>query len=88
VPFHALVPQVQLLRRPCDKEEPVVGDGRLVKFGGGYRTDARRLQADPPQAVARHGRLVRKDLEPVPWLEQAAEPQPFFSRHLPLLEKS
>jgi hypothetical protein len=44
VPLHPLVAQVQLLRRPGDQEEPVVGDGGLVEFRGGRRTDARRLQ--------------------------------------------
>ena len=54
VPLHPFIPQVQLLRRPGKKDEPVVGKagGLLSRPAPGV---ARRLQAHPPQPVARRG---------------------------------
>jgi hypothetical protein len=49
------------------KDEVVVGTGRGVDFKGRCLTVARRLQARPPQPVARRNRLEWDDLEPVPW---------------------
>jgi hypothetical protein len=62
MPVHSFIQQVQLLRWPGKKDEPVVGYGGRVEFGGGRRTVASRLQAHPPQPVARRGRLERDDL--------------------------
>ena len=72
VPPHPLVPQVQLLRRPNEQTEPVVGQGGLVEFKGALRSAAHRLQADPPQPVAPGGRLERDGLEPVQGPDRAA----------------
>jgi hypothetical protein len=55
--------QVQLLRRPNEQSEPVVGQGGLIEFKGGLRSAAHRLQADPPQPIAPRGRLERDDLD-------------------------
>ena len=60
VPLHPFVPQVQFFRRPGEKDEPVVDKGGRVEFKGGRRTAASRLQAHPPQPVARRGRLERE----------------------------
>src|SRR5262249_40641479 len=65
VPFHPLKPQVQFLRRPRDKDEPVMRKGGRVVFPGGRRTEASRLQPHPPQAVARRDRPERDGLAPV-----------------------
>ena len=65
VPVYPLISQVQRLRRPGDKEEPVVADGGLAEFGVGRRTEARRLEANPRQPVARRGRLEWDPLKPV-----------------------
>jgi hypothetical protein len=84
VPLHPFITQVQLLRRPGEKDEPVVGKGGQVEFQGGRRGVARRLQADPAQPVARRGRLERDDLEPVQGPERVAVPRLFLSHDLPL----
>jgi hypothetical protein len=59
VPLHPLKPHVQFLRRPVIKDELVVGKAEEVEFKGARRTEAFRLQADPPQAIARRVRLER-----------------------------
>src|SRR5262249_14085525 len=71
-PPDPLVPQAQLLRRPNEQSEPVVGQGGLVEFKGGLRSAAHRLQADPPQPVAPRGRLEWDGLEPVQGPERVA----------------
>ena len=62
MPLHSFIQQVQFFRRPGKKHEPVVGKGGRVEFRGGCLTVARRLQAHPPQQVARRVRLERDDL--------------------------
>ena len=62
VPLHSFIQQVQFFRRPGKKDEPVVGKGGRVEFRGGRRAVASRLQAHPPQPVARRGRLERDEL--------------------------
>src|SRR5262249_18705364 len=64
-PLHPFVPQVQFLRRPGEQEERVVGQGGQVEFEGRRRTAARRLQADPPEPVARRRGLVWEEPEEV-----------------------
>jgi hypothetical protein len=85
VPRHSVIPQVQCVRRPGKQDEHVVGQGGVVEFRGGRRTEARGLQADPPQLVARHGWLVREDPAPVQGPDRVAALRLFFSphRHLP-----
>src|SRR5262249_36320141 len=86
VPLHPFVPQVQLLRRSGEQEEPVVGQGGHVEFEGGRRTAARRLQADPPEPVARRRGLVWEEPEPVERPERVARLWFRLSDHLtPLL---
>ena len=58
VPLHPFVPQIQLVRRAGEEEKPVVGQARAVEFKGGRRPAASRLQADPPEPVARRRGLV------------------------------
>src|SRR5262249_49467339 len=67
-------------------EEPVVGQGGQVEFEGRRRTAARRLQADPPEPVARRRGLVWEEPEPVERLERGARWWFRLSYHLtPLL---
>ena len=73
VPLHPFIQQVQLLRRPGKKDEPVVGDGGRVEFRARDRTVASRLQARPPQPVARRDCRAWAEPEPV------QGPDPFFS---------
>jgi hypothetical protein len=56
---------MQLVGRAGEKEEAVVGQGGQVKFEGGHRKAARRLQADPPLPITRSGRRVWEEPEPV-----------------------
>jgi hypothetical protein len=86
VPLHPVIPQVQFVGRPGNKDEPVVGQGWHVAFKGGLRTAARRLQADPSQSVARRGRLEREDLAPVQATDCVAAPRLVLSHHLLLLD--
>jgi type I restriction enzyme S subunit len=65
VPLHPVVGQVQLFRWPDVEDEPMVGQGGLVEFRGVRGAIPGRLQARPPQPVARRGHLSRDDLEPV-----------------------
>src|SRR5499427_10547803 len=85
MPLHPVIPQVQGLRRPCHKDEPVVGQGGHVEFKGGLRTAVRRLQADPPQSVARRGWREREDPGPVQGAHRVAALRLVLSphRHLP-----
>src|SRR5262249_61611659 len=64
-PLPPFVLQVQFRRRSGEQEGPVVGQGGQVEFEGRRRTAARRLQADPPEAVARRRGLVWEESEPV-----------------------
>ena len=73
MPLHPLIQQVQLLRRPGDKDERVVGQGGQVNFGGGRLTVASRLQAYPPEQVARRARLERDELAQLKGPERATK---------------
>jgi hypothetical protein len=84
VPLHPLISQVQFLRRPRKKDEPVVGKGGRVEFRGRDRTVASRLQARPPQPVARRVRLEREKLEPVQGADRVAGLRLHLLHHLRL----
>ena len=79
MPLHPFVPQIQLVRRAGEEEKPVVGQARAVEFKGGRRPAASRIQADPPQPVARRGRLVGEEPEPVQRPDRLAPPWPLLS---------
>ena len=79
VPLHPLIPQIQFFWWAGEKEEPVVGQGGQVEFKGGRRPAASRIQADPPQPVARRGRLVGEEPEPVQRPDRLGPPWPLLS---------
>src|SRR5262249_53582629 len=84
VPLHPLIPHVQFVRRPDDKEEPMVGQGGHVAFKGGLRTATRGPQAHPAPPVARRGRLEREHLAPVQRSQRITAPRLFLWHHLRL----
>src|SRR5262249_12339755 len=51
--LHALKPQIQFLRWPRDKDEPVMRKGGCVVFPGGRRTESSGLQPTQSEPVAR-----------------------------------
>jgi len=79
MPLYPVVTQVQFVWRPGNKDEPVMGQGGQVEFKGGRRPAASRIQADPPQPVARRGRLVGEEPEPVQRPDRLAPPWPLLS---------
>ena len=82
MPLHPLIPHVQLLRRTGKKDEHVVVNDGLVAFRGGRRLVARRLQADPPEPVARRERLFREMLDEVERTERVGRLWFHLSYHL------
>ena len=89
VPLHSFIQQVQLLRRPGKKDEPVVGQGRAGRVPRRGPPVASRLQADPPQPVTRRGRLERDDLaQDCQGPERAAASRLLLSHYLCFLNKS
>jgi hypothetical protein len=84
VPLHPLIPQIQFFRWAGEKEELMVGQDRHVEFKGERRTAASRLQADLPQPVARRGRLVGEEPEPVQGPDRLTPPWPFLFDDCPL----
>src|SRR5262249_33682135 len=65
VTLHPVIAQVQLVRRPEEKHEPVVGNAWVLELRGGRRTVPSRLHADPAPPVARRVRLEGEDRGPV-----------------------
>ena len=82
MPLHPLIPHIQFFRRAGKEEEPVVGKGRQFEFKGGCRTAASRLQADPPEPVARRRGLVWEEPEPVERPERVGRLWFHLSYHL------
>src|SRR6516165_9039086 len=74
--------QIQCFRWLGKKEESMVGKGRQVDFKGGRCAAASRFYANPGQAVARGGRLVREALEPVQGREWVVWSRLFQLPHL------
>ena len=62
----------------------MVGKGGRVEFRGRDRTVASRLQARPPQPVARRVRLEREKLEPVQGADRVAGLRLHLLHHLRL----
>ena len=56
-----------------------MGQGGQVEFKVGRRPAASRVQADPPQPVARRGRLVGEEPEPVQRPDRLDPPWPLLS---------
>ena len=71
--------------RSADEALGVMGE---LTSSGGRLAAASRLEADPPQPVARRGRLEREVLEPVQGSDRGAAPQLFLSHHLRLPDQS
>ena len=82
MPLHPFVAQVQFLRRSGEQEEAVVGQGGQVEFKGGRLTAARRLQADPPEPVARRRGLMWEEPEEVERPERVGRLWFRLSHHL------
>jgi hypothetical protein len=88
VPLHPVIPQVQCVRRLGEQDEHVVGQGRLVEFRSGQRTEVRGLQTDPPEPVARHSRREWEDPVPVHEPDRVAALRLVLSHHLCLPDAS
>ena len=70
VPLHPLIPQVQFLRRPNEKDEPVVGKGGRVEFRGGRPHGSepppgRPTPAGRSHAAGSNGRALSQSRGPI-----------------------
>src|SRR5262245_33443072 len=76
-PANPIEPRLELPRRTEEQEERVMSQWGLKRLIGGLVTVAKRLQAHPPEPVARRERLARQMLDEFSRADQAATPDEF-----------